>query len=640
MKYTQIFIGLSKWWIDINLKTRLIVLITLAISVFMSSLTFWTLNIIQQESRITDNLFCKDLSILFTSNIINSIDFNNKKQLASFVETIYLSTSSIRYILFFNIDGSLFFSLPVYGNQIQDVLQLHQNLFQLDTQDFLFNTPLIQYSSLFNDNITDIIIPLIKNDQNLGSLDLGINSNSTVTSSSILIRNVSIAIFVSIWFMFIIGATFNAFMMNEPIKQLLSGMQNMSSGNFNKRINLDCDGNFRNLIISFNQMAERLEYYEKKIIDDLTSEKNKLETIISTITDGTILVDTELRLLFVNRIAIKSFNWINLDIIGQSICNYFPLHVNDALLPILNNLVKSNYLDSSINQIEEFSIDFDYNSKKSFRFLLTTVLDRHSGILTGIAIIIQDISKEVLLNEAKNQFIGNVSHELRTPLCNIRSFLETLLDYNDSLNDQQKVKFLMIANSETKRLSTLVNDILDLSRLESKFDYSLTNIDLIDIINCVIRTSQLVAKKNNIDLIIEVDPQITGVLGHESSLLQVLSNLLSNAIKFTNIYGQIVLRVYSLISIPLTIKSQFFYQHSFSVVRIEIIDEGIGIDKRDQKGIFDRFIRIEDNVHTLPGTGLGLSIVQNILNKHNTQIIVQSELSVGTSLSFDLLKLQ
>ena len=117
--------------------------------------------------------------------------------------------------------------------------------------------------------------------------------------------------------------------------------------------------------------------------------------------------------------------------------------------------------------------------------------------------------------------------------------------------------------------------------------------------------------------------------------MQVISNLLSNAIKFTNDNGQIIIRVYSVLSAPF---NQFSLRNKqvVTLIRIEIIDEGIGIDNIEQKVVFDRFVRIEDNIHTLRGTGLGLSIVKNILHKYETNIFLKSKLSVGTSLWFDL----
>nr|QVY58086.1 drug sensory protein A [Eucheuma denticulatum] len=632
------FTHISKWWANINLKTRLMVLMTLTISLIMSGLTFWSLTTIQEDSIITDTRFCKDLGILFASNILDFLETNSHQELASFVEKIYLNTSSIRYILFFNTDGSLFLGLPAYSDKIQKLLQLHRNLFHLETQNFLFGIPLVKYTNILHDHIIDITIPLTKNGKNFGSLNLGINSNPALTSSSKLIRDVSIAIFVSIWLMVITGVAFNILTITEPIKQLLVGVKNIASGNFNQRIELSFDGEIGDLILNFNEMAERLESYEKKNVDKLMLEKMKLEAIVDTIADGAILVDTELRLLFINQIAIKAFNCSNIDIIGKLIFNLFPQHVNDALLPALNNLVKSHYLSNFQYKTKEIYINFDYSSKKILRFLLTAVLEHRSNVLTGVAIIVQDISREVNLNDAKNQFITNVSHELRTPLSNIGSFLETLLDYHDFLSMKQKMHFLKIANSETKRLSALVNDILDLSRLESEYAYNLVPIDLIDIINNAISSYELIASYNHVRLKVEYDPHIKLVWGNESSLLQVFINLISNAIKFTSIQGSIVLRIYplqALLGSPLD--SQYSVQCPRGI-RVEIIDEGIGIDKRDQKNIFDRFVRIENHIHILEGTGLGLSIIKNILYKHNTHIMLQSDLLVGTSLWFDLIK--
>nr|YP_009732194.1 drug sensory protein A [Gracilaria spinulosa]QHS70652.1 drug sensory protein A [Gracilaria spinulosa] len=626
-KILQIF---SKFHLKVNFN-RFIVFLTLMISVVMSSLTFWSLTMFQEDSMIAGRRFCKDLGLLLASNIIDSTDLNNQKDIAYFLEKIYLSTSSIRYILFFDQYGNLLLGLPIYNTKIQNILQLHQSLLQLENKEFLFNIPLINSNKLLNHDIIDILIPLTKSGYTLGSLDLGIDLNTRLSPSR-LIRDLSIFVFVLVWLMLFIGVAFNALAMAVPQKQLLLGIQNIASGNFYQRLNLPNNGELGVLFTSFNEMAEKLQSYEKKNVDKIISEKNKLETIVSIIEDGTILVDAELRILFVNKTAQEIFDWFNIDLTGASICNYLPIHVNEALLPILNKLVESSYISTNKSQTEEVYINLDYSSRRICRFLLTTLLDRILKVLTGVVIIVQDISKEAKLNEAKNQFIGNISHELRTPLCNIGSFLETLIDYNDTLDEKEKINFLTIANKETKRLSSLVNDILDLSVLESEYDYKLDYIDLAQTLYNVVNTSQIVANKNNIQLIIELDQDINHVLAHESSIMQVISNLLNNALKFSSCNSKIVLRVYKVIY-PYDYCLDIDIQN---IVRIEIIDEGIGIAEEDQKAIFDRFVRIENNVHTLEGTGLGLSIVKNILCKYNINVVVQSQLNVGTSICFNL----
>nr|YP_010198925.1 drug sensory protein A [Hydropuntia urvillei]UAD88374.1 drug sensory protein A [Hydropuntia urvillei] len=620
----------SKLNLGINLN-RFIVLVTLMISVVMSSLTFWSLSIFQEDSIITGRRFCKDLGLLLASNIIDSNDSVNQKDVAYFLEKIYLSTASIRYILFFDQYGRLLLGLPIYNTKIQHILQLHQSLLQLKHKEFLFNIPLINSSELLSHDIIDINIPLNKGKYNLGSLDLGIDLNTRISSYK-LIRDLSIFVFVLVWLMLFIGVAFNTLLIVGAKRQLLWGINNIASGNFNQKLSLPISSELAILFISFNQMAEKLQSYEKKNVDKIVSEKNKLQTIMSIVADGTILVDTELRILFVNKTAQEIFNWFNIDLTGVFLCSYLPIHVNETLLPILNKLIESNFTSTNKLQTEEVYINLDYNSVKTCRFFLTTLFDNILKVLTGIAIVIQDVSKEVKLNKAKNQFIGNISHELRTPLCNIGSFLETLIDYNDTLDQEEKINFLTIANNETKRLSSLVNDILDLSLLESEYDYKLDYIDLSPILYNVVKTSQIIANKNNIKLIVELDKNINYILAHESSILQVISNLLNNALKFSPYNSTIVLRVYKLV-----------YTHNFlfdidtkNLVRIEVIDEGIGIAEEDQKAIFDRFVRVENNIHTLEGTGLGLSIVKNILNKYNMKVVVQSQLKVGTSIWFNL----
>nr|YP_009565076.1 hypothetical protein [Gelidium galapagense]QBA96427.1 hypothetical protein [Gelidium galapagense] len=640
LNYRKIISSITKFWLKLNLTVRLMALATLTISLIMSSLTFWALTVVQKDSTVTDNRFCRDLGALFSANVIDLIYMNDQKGLVSFLEKVYLRTSSIKYIFVFYSNGNFFFGLPsyIYSTQSDSFISLYKNLPFLTMQDILFDAPLVKYNYIFKDQIIDIIVPLTKNGQKLGFLNIGINSNSSISSSFKLIRYVSIAIFISIWFMVIIGATFNALTMIEPINEILLGIKNITSGNFSQRINRLFVGELGDLIVNFNEMAEKLESYEKQNIDKLTSEKNKLETIVSTIADGAILLDADLRVIFINRIALKSLGCTNLDLVGKPLTSYLPIHVNESLLPLISDLQKVDNVKCTSSLTKELCIHFDYNYEKKFRFLLTSVLDKSSNLFTSIAIIIQDISREVQLNKAKNQFIGNVSHELRTPLCNIGAFLETLIDYNHSLTDKQKVQFLTIANNETKRLSILVNDILDLSRLESSYTMIFKFVYLPSLLNNIIKTFQLAVSNNNLDLILELDPYVNFVWAHEASLFQVLFNLIGNSIKFTVSGGSIVIRVFRVLTdniLQHNHNASAVYS-SIDLIRIEVIDEGIGISKSDQRQVFERFVRIEDTIHTLQGTGLGLSIVKNILLKYSTRIVIYSEIYVGTSFWFDL----
>jgi two-component system, OmpR family, sensor histidine kinase NblS len=296
----------------------------------------------------------------------------------------------------------------------------------------------------------------------------------------------------------------------------------------------------------------------------------------------------------------------------------------------------------------EFRISLNEPIDRTVRILLTTVLDLSRENVRGIALTVQDITREAELNEAKSQFISNVSHELRTPLFNIKSFIETLHEFGEDLTHEERCEFLDTANRETDRLTRLVNDVLDLSKLESCKLYHFDAVDLAQPVEQTLRTYQLTARDKGIELVQEIEPELPTVLGNYDLLLQVLSNLVGNALKFTQANGTIGIRAYRLhedsdthfqsarfLTSPLTSPPPHMTA-PLGRVRVEIADTGIGIDAEDQEAIFDRFFRVENRVHTLEGTGLGLSIVRNIIEKHRSRVHLISEVGKGTTFWFDL----
>jgi two-component system sensor histidine kinase NblS len=470
--------------------------------------------------------------------------------------------------------------------------------------------------------VTDVFVPLTHNGTYLGVLGIVINPNLTVSTSSKLTRDVTIAVFVSIWVLVILGAVINALTITKPIKELLVGVKNIAAGNFKQRIDLPLGGELDELIFSFNEMAERLERYEEQNIEELTAEKAKLETLVSTIADGAVLLDTNMQVILVNPTARRIFGWDG-DVLGANVLHHLPQSVQIELARPLYQMAAGDR-DSA-----EFRIPLTQPTNRTVRILLTTVLDQYRESIKGIAITVQDITREAELNEAKGQFISNVSHELRTPLFNIKSFIETLHEYGEDLSESERREFLATANHETDRLTRLVNDVLDLSRLESCRIYHFKAVDLAQAIEQTLRTYQLNAKDKGIELVQEVASDLPPALGHYDLLLQVFANLVGNALKFTESGGKIAIRAY------LLEKSQEKHPSSRQV-RIEISDTGIGIDPEDQEAIFERFFRVENRVHTLEGTGLGLSIVRNIIDKHHTTVHLVSEVGVGTTFWFDL----
>ncbi|HBE19809.1 MAG TPA: PAS domain-containing sensor histidine kinase [Cyanobacteria bacterium UBA11367] len=627
---------IARWWSEFTLQTRLMAAATLAVSLFMSGLTFWAVNTIQQDARINDTRFGRDLGLLLATNVAPLIAEDNLTEVANFSNRFYRSTSSVSYMLYADEEGSIFFGIPFYQPEVHNALTIQRRI-QLP-EDFATNAelPMVRQHLTPDGEVTDVFVPLTHEDKYLGVLAIGINPNPTVVASSNLTRDVTIAVFISIWVMVILGAVFNALVITKPIQELLKGVKNIAAGNFKQRIDLPLGGELGELIFSFNEMAERLERYEEQNIEEMTAEKAKLETLVSTIADGAVLLDTNLKIILVNPTASRIFGWEGSNIVGETVLDRLPVSVTMELTRPLHRIVKDIPQDweRDSKEGEEFQITLDKPTPRSVRILLTRVLDQYRENIKGIAMTVQDITREVELNNAKSQFISNVSHELRTPLFNIKSFIETLDEYDEDLTKEERQEFLDTAIRETDRLTRLVNDVLDLSKLEACRIHHLEALDIGQPIEQTLRTYQLNARDKGIELIQEIEATLPSVFGNYDLLLQVLANLVGNSLKFTESGGKVVIRAY-LIEENIQDNDRDS-QRENRRVRIEISDTGIGIEQENQEAIFDRFFRVENQVHTLEGTGLGLSIVRNIIEKHHSKVNLVSEIGVGTTFWFDL----
>lgn len=621
---------LRHWWSEFTLQTKLMAAATLVVSLLMSGLTFWAVNSIQQDARIHDTRFGRDLGVLLATNVTPLIGENNLTELAQFSQRFYSSTSNVRYMLFADADGEIYFGIPYSQTEVQNSLTIRRRMQLPDNFSPDLPFPLVRQHLTPDGEVTDVFVPITYNGKYMGVLAIGTNPNPTVVTSSHLTRDVTIAVFVSIWVMVILGAVFNALTITKPIKELLVGVKNIAAGNFRQRIDLPLGGELGELILSFNDMAERLESYEEQNIEELTAEKAKLETLVSTIADGAVLLDRNLHIVLVNPTARRLFGWdAGEEVLSHPVLERLPEPLRPKLSELLVELAdgKQECDISRDREPWELCVTIPGSTNRTVRIWLTTVLDQSRENLRGIAITVQDITRETELNEAKSQFISNVSHELRTPLFNIKSFIETLHEYGEDLSQSERREFLETANRETDRLTRLVNDVLDLSRLESGKRYHFDAVDLAQTIDQTLRTHQLNARDKGIELQQELAPDLPTVLGNYDLLLQVLNNLLGNSLKFTRSGGCVAIRAYVLEEPWTTVPTH---------VRIEISDTGIGIDPEDQHTIFDRFYRVENRVHTLEGTGLGLSIVRNIIEKHQSHVHLVSEVGVGTTFWFDL----
>jgi len=322
-------------------------------------------------------------------------------------------------------------------------------------------------------------------------------------------------------------------------------------------------------------------------------ERSKVETTITHIQDGVILLDNQKRILLINPAA--------KDVFSLGMDDY----TNQPVLEAISNNDLKILLDSATDDPLKFH-EISFDDGRVFNSQYTPIVD------TGSVITLEDITHLKMLDRMKSDFIHTISHDLRSPLTSIMGYIE-LLDRVGPLNDQQK-SFIKHVQNSAHSITELVNDLLDLGRIEAGFDTRKDDVALATILRYTLDNLGHQLENKHQELLIDIAPNLPVLHGNPLRLRQVMDNLLVNAIKYTPEKGKI----------KVSLRSEA------DQVIFEVADTGIGISPADQQHIFDKFYRAENAPKGTPGTGLGLSIVKSIVENHSGRIWVESVLGKGS----------
>jgi len=344
----------------------------------------------------------------------------------------------------------------------------------------------------------------------------------------------------------------------------------------------------------------------KERINSLENENNRIHAILNSMVEGVIAVDKDTRVLSLNPTAENIFNIVPNSALGKVFLEAFPN--NDIAEVIAQVLKRGEFISKELTLIWPVQKVFQVNASPIFE----------SGVVSGCLLVIHDITEIRRLETMRRDFVANVSHELKTPLTSIKGFVETLLA--GALEDKENsVNFLQIINNHADRLNTLINDLLDLSHIESKeIVLKKEKLILANLVDAVMLGFKSQAKKKGVELSSDLDPGLE-ILADKSKIEQVFTNLINNAIKYNKEKGFV--RVYA--------------EQLPNNVKIIIEDSGSGIPARDIPRIFERFYRVDKaRSRELGGTGLGLSIVKHIIELHSGSVGVQSTEGLGSKFWF------
>ena len=361
----------------------------------------------------------------------------------------------------------------------------------------------------------------------------------------------------------------------------------------------------------------------------LSSMKNFLTNIMESMADALWAVDSSNKIILFNQQTEKLFGITQVEAMGNDYHQLFPKSFCDFLDKLLGKVFHSSRAVE-----EEFEYVREAEKVIPLSVQLSLLQDKHNSD-SGVIIVCRDVSeRNELVNlrridQLKDEFLSAVSHELRTPLTAIKSFTEILLNYSDNDPKAQK-EFLSIIDRETDRLVELINDLLDISKIEQEgFSMNMEIIKLDEIVTQSVTAVQALAKEKDIEITSELCSDLNQVVADKHRLVQVFINILGNGIKFSPEHSTI--RIFTEKSVGHRKNDTGDY------VRVGIADQGIGIPEEMQRIIFQKFKQVADHHKERPqGTGLGLAICKRIIEQFGGEIWVESEVGKGSTFYFTI----
>jgi len=413
-----------------------------------------------------------------------------------------------------------------------------------------------------------------------------------LTTSIVMMVLVALVITVLLWFLF-------ASTLSGPIVGLTRQAKEIAQGHLDKEMAVHSRDEIGQLTESFNHMAKELN----TMVSALALEKNKHEAVLHNMTDGVLAYDAEGSITHVNSAANTLLQFDNLD--QQPLEEMLPRLGFD--LEEVANLTSDQLLEATIAMGDKGNRYITANCSPYTNKL---------GAVDGFVIVLRDITKHARLDNMRREFVANVSHELRTPLASVCSYAETLL--SGALEDANTAEgFLRVIDAEAKRMSLLVTDLLELSRLDddNPMDMEKEAVDLAGLTKMAVKQCLVAAQEKEQQIIFSEPDRPYFIEAAPSRMNQVLVNIISNAVKYS----------------PAGSKVEVTLEEMGQYYRVLIQDYGMGMSKEDLPRIFERFYRVDKaRSRAMGGTGLGLAIAKEIVEAHGGRISAVSEPGAGT----------
>jgi two-component system phosphate regulon sensor histidine kinase PhoR len=464
----------------------------------------------------------------------------------------------------------------------------------------------IRYSYTIKTDMLYVTSPIKVDSKIIGVARLALPLTDLKHQQNSIIYIIFIAVLVAFIFSLFLSFGFSS-RVTQPLRQMMHIGKRISQGDFDQKVKVKTRDEIEELGEILNQMSAELS----QKIAHITEDKSQLHSILSSMIEGVLAVDSQGRVLLVNAALSQTFE-LDTSFYGKT---YYEIIRNPDLNQFIHQVLSNR-------REEKKEIAFIHPKPKDFMIQSAMVEQSGPGAILAI-FVFHDITELRKTERIRKDFVANVSHELRTPLTSIKGFVEALKD--GAMNSpEQSTRFLSIISQHTDRMNKIISDLLQLSQIESKeVELKIEPFPLKELVEEVVYSLKRSADQKSQSIEINLHSEGQKVLGDKYRINQALTNLVDNAIKYTPERGNIKIQSRD--------KGDF--------VEIAVIDNGIGIPPNDLARIFERFYTVDKGrSRELGGTGLGLSIVRHIIEAHGGTVNVRSQAGKGSEFSFTLKK--
>jgi NtrC-family two-component system sensor histidine kinase KinB len=415
------------------------------------------------------------------------------------------------------------------------------------------------------------------------------------------------------------GLLFSFFLSNlivRPLARVIDGMRAIEKGDFDVQLYSASRDELGRLANDFNNMVRQLKRYRELNIGEIMAEKKKIETIIQTIDDGIVVLDTEARVTDLNAKATEILKVKAADFKGE---HFLELLGSEEIFRHLKKVLAEGKSLPAGGEEKTLTIE-NGEDRRHYQYFISPIRLK-PGRVQGAVLLLRDVTRLKELNQLKSEFIMKASHELKNPLTGLTMNISLLQESASSSLKEGDRQLLASAKEDLKRLRTMVDDLLDLSRIEAgKLPMEIVETSLPLIVENALDAMRSQAEELSIAVSADLAPALPTVLADANKVLWVLTNLVANALRYTPRGGFV----------------RIVAEKADTFVRIDIRDNGRGIPYEDQPRIFEKFFQVKDEPGTRGSLGIGLAICKEIIRAHRGSIWVDSTPGQGSTFSFTL----